>query len=91
MNALPLSKDAVHIYVGMLVFLCAVVVWKKGHIQPVCLLPVIVIAFGMEAFDLLDDWHSFGYLRWGASIHDIANTSLWPLVIVTLVKFRAIK
>jgi hypothetical protein len=90
MNALPLSKDAVHIYIGMLVFFCAVVIWKKDRILPACLIPVFVVAFGMEAFDLLDDWRSLGYPRWGSSLHDIANTSFWPLAIVILVKYRAI-
>lgn len=91
MNALPLSKDAVHIYIGFLVFVVAVVVWKKGRIQTSCLIPVLFVAFGMEAFDLVDDWRAFGYLRWSASLHDIVNTSFWPFVVVVLVKLRAIK
>lgn len=91
MNVLPLSKDAVHIYIGLLVFVFAVVIWKKGRIQPGCLIPVLVVAFGMEVFDLIDDWRAFGYPRWEASLHDVVNTSLWPFVIVILVKLRAIK
>lgn len=90
MNVLPLSKDAVHIYIGLLVFFCAIVIWKKGRIQPACLIPVLVVACGMEAFDLMDDWRSFGYFRWSASFHDIANTSFWPLLIAGLVKLRAV-
>lgn len=90
MNALPLSKDAVHIYIGLLVFFCAIVIWKKGRIQSACLIPVLVVAFGMETFDLVDDWCSFGYPRWEASFHDVVNTSFWPLAIVILAKLRAI-
>jgi hypothetical protein len=44
----------------------------------------------METFDLVDDWRSFGYLRWGASLHDLFNTSFWPLIIVVMAKLRAI-
>lgn len=91
MNVLPLSKDAVHIYIGLIVFFCAVALWKRGRIQFVCLVPVFAVALGMEAFDLFDDWRAFGYPRWDASVHDIINTSLWPLVVFVLVKIRAIK
>ena len=90
MNVLPLSQDAVHIYIGLAVFLGSVAIWKKGHIQSACLVPGFAIGFGMESFDLVDDWRSLGYVRWGASIHDIINTVFWPLVIIALVKFRAI-
>lgn len=91
MNVLPLSKDAVHIYIGMIVFLAAVVLWKRGQIFWRCLIPVLLVAAGMEAFDLVDDWRSFGYLRWNASLHDFVNTSFWPVVIVLLVKLRAVR
>ena len=91
MNLVPLSKDAVHIYIGLTVFFAAVVLWKKRRIQPACLIPVLAIAFGMESFDLFDDLRSFGHLRLGASIHDIINTIFWPVVVVILVKIRAIK
>jgi hypothetical protein len=90
MNALPLSKDAVHIYIGLIVFFSAVILWKKGRILPSCLVPVLVVALGMETFDLVDDWRSFGYLRWSASFHDLLNTTFWPLIMVVLAKLRAI-
>ncbi|MFT5580593.1 MAG: hypothetical protein ACI9WS_003360 [Paraglaciecola psychrophila] len=90
MNFLPLSKDAVHIYVGLIVFLGAVILWKKGRMLPACLIPVLAIACGMEVFDLIDDWRAFGYPRWSASIHDIVNTVFWPVAIVALVKIRAL-
>ncbi len=91
MNVLPLSKDAVHIYIGLIVFFAAVAFWKKGRIQFACLVPVIAVAMGMEAFDLFDDWRAFGYPRWEASAHDVLNTSFWPVMVVVLVKLRAIK
>ncbi len=88
---LSISKDAVHVYVGLTVFFLAVVVWKKGRIVSACLIPVVVAALAMEVLDLYDDWQSLGHLRWAASVHDIVNTSLWPVVIVVLVKIHALK
>ncbi len=90
MNVVPLSKDAVHIYIGLVVFFAAVALWKRGRIQFACLVPVSVVALGMEAFDLFDDYRSFGYLRWDASLHDVVNTVFWPVLIVMLVKLGAI-
>lgn len=40
----------------------------------------------MEILDLKDDWQSLGYMRWSASIHDIVNTAIWPVIIVLLFK-----
>jgi hypothetical protein len=90
MNALPLSKDAVHIYIGLIIFFGAVILWKKGRILPICLVPVLIVALGMETIDLVDDYRSFGYPRWSASFHDLLNTSFWPLIMVALAKLRAI-
>lgn len=91
LNAVDLSKDAVHIYVGMAVFLIAIVIWQRGRISWLSLIPVIAIATVMEALDLHDDSRSFGYLRWGASAHDLLNTVFWPTVIILLAKLRLMK
>ncbi|MDX1734864.1 MAG: hypothetical protein R3228_10870 [Halioglobus sp.] len=88
---LPLSKDAVHIYVGMTVFLLAVILWQRGRVVAACLVPVFLAAIAMEALDLFDDWRFLGTLRWDASAHDIVNTTFWPLVIVLLTRVRALR
>lgn len=85
-----LSKDAIHIHVGMIVFLLVVLLWKKGRFELVCVLPVLIIAFLMEALDLRDDMNSMGYMRWSASAHDIVNTTLWPVVLTLLAKLKVI-
>ncbi|EAQ98174.2 hypothetical protein [Congregibacter litoralis] len=91
LNAVDLSKDAVHIYVGMAVFLITIIVWQRGRISWLSLIPVIAVATVMEALDLHDDSRSFGYLRWGASAHDLLNTVFWPTVIVLLAKLRLMR
>ena len=83
-NVIDLSKDAIHIHIGLVVFFMAAVLWKKGRIEFICLLPVIIIAALMELLDLHDDFIALGYMRWSASLHDIINTLFWPIIIVVL-------
>ena len=86
LNFLDISRDAVHIHIGLVVFFLAVVLWKKGRIELACLMPVFLVAMGMEAFDLRDDLRSFGHFRWSASLHDLINTTIWPVAIVVMSK-----
>ncbi len=86
-NYVPLSKDATHIYIGLIVFFVVgiFVVKNFSSVKPV--LFVLGFALLMEIVDLRDDYSAFGYFRWGASFHDIVNTCFWPLVIFLLFRF----
>lgn len=84
LNAVDLSKDAVHVYVGLGVFLFTVVAWQKRRFTWLSLVPVVCVALAMETLDLHDDSRSLGYLRWGASVHDVVNTLFWPSILVVL-------
>lgn len=84
---LGLSKDAIHIHIGMSVFVFSVLVFGKGKIAFKCLFPVFIVALGMEVMDLYDDYNSVGYFRWINSLHDFINTSLWPVIIVVLEQY----
>ena len=91
LHYVPLTKDATHIYIGLIVYLLAgiFVVKNFGSIKPV--LFVLGFAMLMEIIDLRDDYSSFGYFRWGASFHDIVNTTFWPLVLFLLFRFNILK
>lgn len=81
--ATGLSKDALHIYVGMLVYLgLNTAAWR---FRP-CLgwLAVLIVACAGEWVDRRDDIASLGYWRWQASLHDILNTLFWPTVLTLL-------
>ena len=86
-----LSKDAMHIYIGLSILLLWVLLRRKSLGLWKNLIPVLIVAILMEAFDLRDDFASFGHFRWSASFHDILNTMLWPALLVVLYKFRLIK
>lgn len=91
LSTVHLSRDAVHIYVGLLCLLLYVIVFRKRIDSWLSLLPVVLLALLMESLDLHDDLQALGHFRWGASLHDIINTLFWPFVIVTLFKFRVLK
>ena len=91
LNAVELSRDAIHIYVGMTVLLLFVIIFQKGRFSFVSLVPVFLIAIIMEVFDLYDDSRTFGYLRWDASLHDVINTVFWPAILVFLARFNFLR
>jgi uncharacterized membrane protein len=83
-----LSRDAIHIYVGLFVFFSFIAVFRKGKVEPVALIPVLFITVSMEIVDLYDNFRTMDSMYWGNSVHDLVNTVLWPVVIVLLVRFN---
>ena len=91
LSILEISKDAIHIHIGLIVFFAAVVLWRKGSIDVRCLIPVVVVASLMEMLDLRDLYIQSGSLHiaaFTASVHDLLNTLFWPVVIVALAWMR---
>ena len=87
LNISGLSKDAIHMYIGMVVFSVWVVLFKKAVRSFKSLLPVIAVALLMESIDMWDNFHTLGRLRLLASLHDLLNTTFWPFMMVLLFKF----
>lgn len=83
-SATGLSKDALHIYIGLTVYLVASLALHKSAHRLWPLLLVVCIACMGEALDMRDDIHSLGHWRWRASLHDVVNTVFWPLVLCLL-------
>ena len=81
-----LSKDAVHIYIGVVCLLISVVVFRLPLSSWKALILGLVVAVIMESLDLRDDLASFGHFRWAASLKDVVNTNLIPLLMVLLAK-----
>lgn len=80
-----LSKDALHIYVGLLVFLVAAAVARKGLRSTFPVIVVLAVAFLGEVLDTLDG-------RWAlrASLHDFVNTAFWPVVLWLLARYSRV-
>ena len=86
MPQLGLSKDAIHIYVGFACLLISVLVLRLPLSSWKALVLGLVVAVIMESLDLRDDLASFGHFRWAASLKDLFNTNLIPLLLVLLAK-----
>ena len=85
-SAIGLSKDAMHIFVGLAVFFAAAMAFRKplSSFLPVAI--VVAVAVAGEILDMRDDLESLGYWRWKASTHDVINTGVWPLVLWLLAR-----
>jgi hypothetical protein len=85
-NLTDLTRDALHIYAGLLIFL------DKRQLKSIwALFAVVLIAIGAELLDARDDLINYGYWRFDASLHDILNTIFWPLVLWLIAKFKLLK
>lgn len=82
-----LSKDALHVYVGLGVWLLAAALFRRSITTLRPWLAVLIVAMGIEAFDAFDDWVQLGRWRWKASLHDVVNTVFWPTVLALLARF----
>ena len=88
--ATGLAKDALHIYVGLAVFLLVLALWPGPRRTWRPLLIVLLVAVGGEFLDLRDDLASLGYWRWSASLHDVLNTAFWPAVLLGLMRWTSL-
>jgi hypothetical protein len=87
LSVVGLSKDALHVYVGLAVFLAAALVLRKPLHAFLPWFAVCLAAIAGEALDAFDDLRSLGHWRVGASVHDILNTLFWPTVLSLLSRF----
>jgi hypothetical protein len=79
---LPLTKDAIHIYIGFLCLLVALILFRRSLTAYSALIPGLLVSLAMEVFDLRD-----GY-GWLASLKDVVNTNLIPFLLVLLARWR---
>ncbi|HUG53203.1 MAG TPA: hypothetical protein VMR21_06360 [Vicinamibacteria bacterium] len=91
LDVIPISKDAAHVYVGMACLLLTLFVFRVPLRSYRALIPGLIAALAMEVFDLRDDRASLGRFRWEASVKDVVNTNLLPLVIVTAARLGLIR
>ncbi len=85
-----LSKDALHVYVGLVVFLVVVAFARKGLKSGWALLAVVGVAVVGELLDLRDEMRSRDHMNWAASLHDLLNTCFWPLLLWLLARYTRI-
>ncbi len=85
MSVLPLTKDAIHVYIGFLCLLVALIVLRRKITSFWALVPGLVVSLAMEVFDLRD---GFTLVE---SAKDLVNTNLIPLLLVLLARWGALR
>ena len=88
MGATGLSKDALHIYVGLGVLFAAALPgrWRIGDWQP--LAAVLLVALAGELWDLIDNIRTGAPMQWRGHAKDILNTFFWPAALTLLARTR---
>ncbi|HBL31704.1 MAG TPA: hypothetical protein DD490_33185 [Acidobacteria bacterium] len=79
---LPLTKDAIHIYIGFVCLLVALILFRRSLTSYAALVPGLLVSLALEVLDLRD---GFGWL---ASLKDVVNTNLIPFVLVLLARWK---
>ena len=74
----PLTNDAIHVYIGMLCLLSTCLLMKRPLSWWPALIPGFLISVLIEVFDLAQGSH------WTWGLKDIVNTNLWPVVLVVV-------
>ena len=86
-DQLGIAKDALHVCIGLAVFLTAAALfrWPLRDVRP--LAAVLLAALAGEVWDLLDSWNTGARLRWDKSWHDLWLTALWPAILFALARW----
>ncbi|MBA3677573.1 MAG: hypothetical protein H0W74_09255 [Sphingosinicella sp.] len=90
MGATGLSRDALHVYVGLSVMLLVVVLFKKSLRDWRPITAVLIAALAGEIWDVIDTWSHGGKVHFDANWKDIWNTSFWPTILFVLARFTRV-
>src|SRR5690349_10574907 len=80
-HAVGLPKDALHVYVGLAIFLLAAILFRRSLGARLPILAVIGAALAGEIWDVVETNAAGQRIIWAASWHDLWNTCFWPLVL----------
>jgi len=83
-----ISKDAVHIYIGIGCLLISILLLRLPPTSFKSLILTVLVSLGMEAMDLRDNVKYREMTRVMASLHDIWNTNLLPFLVVLTLRLR---
>ena len=81
-TATDLSKDALHIYFGLALFLLVRLAWRGRGGWIAAWLAVLAMACGGEWLDLTAEYSRAAIQPDAAHWHDIWNTMFWPTVLL---------
>jgi hypothetical protein len=85
-----LAKDALHIYVGLILFLGSALLfrWPIRSWKPFAV--VLAAALAGEVWDIRDTLSEGRTVHGWSNWHDVWNTCFWPLAILLLARFSSL-
>lgn len=83
-GATGLSKDALHVYAGLLLFLAVRMVWRRRGGWVLGWLAALSVALLVEWLDMRTEYIEANLQPDSAHWHDIWNTMFWPSVLLLL-------
>lgn len=85
---LGISKDALHIHLGLALFIGLVVILRRSPSSWLAWLIVLAFELANELMDFFH-WHAGAWsFELGDSGKDLINTMVWPTVILILARLR---
>ncbi len=87
MASTGLSKDALHIYVGLMVMFGIALVLKRSLADWRPIAAVALVALVGEVWDIFDSIRSEDPVSGVRTFKDISNTLFWPAVLFALARF----
>lgn len=90
LQLLGLPKDALHIYVGLLIFLGVAALFRRSLSSPLPMLAVLTAALAGEVWDVFDTWRAGQPIYWWRNWHDVWNTSFWPAILFLLTRYTRV-
>lgn len=85
-DLLHLSRDALHVHLGLAVMLLAMILFRKSPASVVPWLCVLALELVNELLDV--HWYRGGLqFSPAGALKDIVNTMLWPTIILLLARY----
>ena len=79
-DATGLAKDALHVHIGLLIFVFVRLVWRWRGGWIIAWLAALMAATGGEALDMLAELRRSDIQPDAAHWHDVWNTMVWPTI-----------
>jgi hypothetical protein len=87
---LGLPKDALHIYVGLTVFLAAAALLRRPLGSRLPIIAVAAAALAGECWDIVETRAAGARIHYDRNWHDLWNTCFWPAVLFLLARYTKV-
>ena len=84
---LGLAKDALHIYVGLALWLGVAALFRLSLRDPRPLAAVLLVTLAGELWDIVETVATGHRVRLGRGWHDLWNTLFWPTTLFVLARY----